>query len=443
MSLFRNEVAEAQTAHWLGAVRLVRPLSFSLVTACALGLASALVAFAVWGEFNRKARLSGLLVPTLGTLNITTPQGGTVVQRPVAEGQMVKSGDVLLVIKSERNTLRGGVAEDTGAQVDQQIAARLLSVQAERGLRALQNRQREQMLADRVRTLQAEMRQLAEEGELLQRRVQLADTSLSRQQQLAADGFVSAAQVQARQEERLEAQARLQSNLRMATGLQRDLQDTLAEREALAAQLQADIHQLRRAEAGLAQEAAENAARHSTVITAPYAGQITALGLQPGQSVQAGQTLLTLLPQGEGPAGLPAHLQAQLQAHLYAPSRTAGFLRPGQTVHLRYAAYPYQKFGLHAGTVTAVSTTPFAPGELPPNIAQQLLAQAGSPEALYRVNVQLARQHIQANGEDIQLKPGLTLDADVMQERRRIWEWVLAPVLAARQQMKTLGADPV
>ena len=435
MSLFRTEVAEAQTAQWLGAVRLVRPLSFSLVTACALGLASALVAFAIWGEFNRKARLSGLLVPTLGTLNITTPQGGTVVQRPVTEGQAVQAGDVLLVIKSARNTLRDGVAQDTGAQVDQQIAARLLSVQTERGLRAVQSRQREQMLGDRARALQAELRQLAEEADLLQRRVHLADTTLGRLQQLAADGYVSAAQVQARQEERLEAQARLQSSQRMATGLQRDLQDTLAEREALAAQLQADINALQRAEAGLAQEAAENAARQNTVITAPFAGQVTALDLQPGQSVQAGQPLLTLLPQGEQPA--------RLQAHLYAPSRTAGFVRAGQTVYLRYAAYPYQKFGLHAGTITAVSATPFAPGELPPNIAQQLLAQVGSPEALFRIHVQLAQQHIQAFGEEIQLKPGLTLDADVLQERRKVWEWVLAPVLAARRQMQTLSGNPV
>ena len=133
---------------------------------------------------------------------------------------------------------------------------------------------------------------------------------------------------------------------------------------------------------------------------------------------------------------------AELQAHLFAPSRTAGFVRPGQTVYLRYAAYPYQKFGLYTGHITAVSATPFAPSELPANLAQQLITQAGSNEALYRINVQLDEQSINAYGNTLQLKAGLTLDADVLQERRKVWEWVLEPVLAARQQVKVLNADP-
>ena len=89
-----------------------------------------------------------------------------------------------------------------------------------------------------------------------------------------------------------------------------------------------------------------------------------------------------------------------------------------------------------------MSATPFAPSELPPNLAQQLLSQAGSNEAMYRINVQLADQAIKAYGEDIALKPGLTLEADVVQESRKVGEWVLEPVLAARQQMKVLNADP-
>jgi membrane fusion protein len=41
------------------------------------------------------------------------------------------------------------------------------------------------------------------------------------------------------------------------------------------------------------------------------------------------------------------------------------------------------------------------------------------------------------------LKAGLTVEADVLQERRKVWEWVLEPVLAARQRLKVLGADPL
>jgi membrane fusion protein len=110
---------------------------------------------------------------------------------------------------------------------------------------------------------------------------------------------------------------------------------------------------------------------------------------------------------------------------------------------MRYAAYPNPKFGLQTGHITAISATPFAASELPPNISQQLMAQAGSNEALYRINVQLDQQTISSYGEPLQLKAGLTLEADVLQERRKIWEWVLEPLLAARAQLKVLNSNPI
>ena len=435
MKLFRDEVHAAQAAQWLGSVRLHQPLSFSLITACALGLALALVAFAAWGEVTRKARLSGLLVPTQGSLNITAQQAGVLMELPVAEGQIVKAGDVLLVLHTERQSMLNGVMGDTSDRAAQQIQARKQSLSTEQALRELQSRQREQVLADRIRTLQAEARQAEEERSLQQRRLTLARTTLQRNEQLVAEGFVSVAQLQSKQEELIDADGRLQALERARLTLQRDLQALRGERVALGAQLQTDLSLIERNRSSLDQEMSENAARKSSVITAPFAGTLTALNLKVGQSVQPGQTLATLVPQADGVHGA-------LQAQLFAPSRTAGFVRPGQTVYLRYAAYPYQKFGLYTGHITAVSVTPFAPSELPPNLSQQLIAQAGSHEALYRINVELDEQDIRVYGETLPLKAGLTLDADVLQERRKVWEWVLEPVLAARQQVKVLNADP-
>jgi membrane fusion protein len=442
MQLFREEVQAAQTAQWLGSVRLHRPLSFALVTSAALFLACALIAFAAWGEVNRKARLVGLLVPSAGSLNITAPQAGVLLEVPVAEGQQVKAGDVLLLLQTERSSLLNGTVGDTTARVALQIEARQNSLNTEHSLREMQTRQRQQVLADRIQTLQAQLRQAEEERNLQSRRVALARISLERNAQLAAEGFVAPTQVQTRQEELLDADGRLQSLQRSHLALQQDLQALRGEHAALAGQLQADLNQIDRSRASLKQESAENAARKSVVVTAPFAGTVTALGLQAGQSVQMGQALATLVPLAANqPAAQQIPLQAPLQAHLFAPSRTAGFVRPGQTVYLRYAAYPYQKFGLYTGRITAVSATPFAPSELPPNLSQQIVSQVGSSEGLYRINVQLDQQGIEAYGETLPLKAGLTLEADVLQERRKVWEWVLEPVLAARQQMKVLGAD--
>ena len=131
---------------------------------------------------------------------------------------------------------------------------------------------------------------------------------------------------------------------------------------------------------------------------------------EPGQAVQAGQPLLSLLPRG-----------ARLQAQLQVPSRAIGFIRPGDRVQLRYQAYPYQKFGHQAGRVLRISrsTVASAPG-------------AAMAEPQYRVLVELERQGVIAYGRAEALRPGMLLEADILGERRRLYEWLLEPLYSLR-----------
>jgi membrane fusion protein len=442
LSLFRPEVQQAQSAQWLGVVRISHPIRYTVVAGVALVLGGLLVAFAAWGEVTRKVRVTGVLMPTGGSLNISAPQSGVIAERRVAEGQTIAAGAVLLVLNTERQSVQGSGVGDTSAQVAEQITARQHSLDQERSLRQLLTQQRSEVLTDRLRTLDAQLRQAADEITLLERRVALSQTSVQRYQQLAAEGFMADIQVQGKLEDQLDARGRLQSLERTRLALQQDRQTLAGEQQTLKAQLDTDEAQLARSQSSLRQEASENAARQTAVVTAPSSVgtpgtryRVTALNLQPGQAVQAGQTVATLVPE-QTDADTPS-----VEAQLYAPSRTAGFVQAGQSVYLRYAAYPYQKFGLHTGRITSVSATPFAANELPPNLAQQLMAQAGSTEALYRIRVQLDDQAITSHGQSYALKAGLSLEADVLQERRKVWEWVLEPLLAARAQLKVLGAD--
>ncbi len=498
MSLFRPEVQQAQSAQWLGTVRLTRPLSFTTITLAALGIAALLAAFATWGEVNRKSKVSGLLVPQGGLLNITAPVSGVLGELHMTEGSMVPAAAVLAIINTERqsnlssnplgSTLNAAASGpstvgEPSLLAQQQIELRQQSLAAERSLRQLQTTQREQVLTDRITTLAAQSRQSQEELTLQRSRVALAQKSVERYTQLAKEGFMSDIQLQAKQEELIDATARLQSLERSRLALQQDSQALAGERAALKNQLASDTAQIERSQSTLAQESSENATRKSVVITAPSlafasthlvassvanlsmpgvpsslggatitravataappiatAYKVTALSVRPGQAVQAGQTIATLVPVALSVNGKQASQTITVEAHLFAPSRTAGFLKPGQTVYLRYAAYPYQKFGLHTGRITAISDTPFAANELPPNLASQLMAQNQGSEALYRINVQLDAQSITSYGNAIQLKPGLTLEADVLQERRKVWEWALEPLLAARANAKILSS---
>lgn len=420
--LFRDEVIQARQAQYLGAIRLGRNPSFALVAWSAVALCTMLVAFAIAGQVTRKATVPGLLVPALGTLQVTAPQAGVLVETKVSEGQHVEAGEVLFIVSTDHNTTQGTTAALVAATVQQRLAA----LDAERNSRNLQVQQRRDALHDRVRRLNVEQASIEREVDLAQRRAVLAQRSLERLQQLAGEGFISEAQLSVKQDEWIDLQARAESARRTLVVLQKERQSLLAEVEGLESQWATDRAQLERASSALRQEAIENDARKSVALVAPSAGVITTVHHPRGVAVQIGQTLATLLPSEEPSSGS----QLTLEAQLFAPSRTAGFIGVGQEVRMRLAAYPYQKFGAALGRVTSVSQTPINPQDLPIGIAQTLMQAAKTQEPMYRIGVRIQRQTINAYGERLLLKPGMSLEADLKQEQRAVWEWFFEPLLS-------------
>ncbi|MFZ6654202.1 HlyD family secretion protein [Undibacterium sp. TJN19] len=438
--LFRPEVTAALGSQWMGSIRLAQPLSASLIAIVALIIAAALISYITFGSITKKARVTGITVPVGGQLSVAAPNAGILLNTHVKEGELVKVGQVLFTISTERQNSQGEIT----ALVAQQLATRADSLAAEQRLRQTQYQEKKLALSQRLANLELEYGQLEQELTLSLRRQQLAQQSVSKFETLQGSGYVSAAQTQQKQEDLIDISTRLSTLQRNKTQLQANkiaLQDEL---NTLANTLATDLTQIDRAKASLKQEVAENANRQSSQITAPQAGTVTALTNQNGQAINAGQVLASLIPSGskEGADRSKAEQTAGLlEVHLYVPSRTAGFIQPGQQVLIRYAAFPYQKFGLHTATVTDVSRTPFAPSELPQNLASTILSNAqqaingfNGNEALYRVRVRLDEQSIQAYGQAQAIKPGMTLEADVLQDSRKIWEWVLEPVLAMAQR---------
>lgn len=142
---------------------------------------------------------------------------------------------------------------------------------------------------------------------------------------------------------------------------------------------------------------------------------VSAINADPGQAVVTNQTLASLLPSG-----------TVLQAELYAPSRAAGFIKPGMAVLLRYQAFAYQKFGQQHGRVREVSSTAMSPEDMA--LPGATMTTGGTGQPLYRVRVDLERQAVTAYGIPQPLKSGMLLDASVLLEKRRLYEWVLEPL---------------
>jgi len=428
--LFRSEVTLSKQASWMGPIHLAHNPRFTFVASIALVLAGALLAFGAWGKVARKVRVPGVLMPQWGTVELSPAVSGVLLEQRVKEGDWVEQGQVLFVVNTDKTSAEGS----TASLLASHLAQRRSTLLAERSSRMAQNRQREAHLTDRIRSLSLETAQATQEHALAKRRVELAQKTSARFEQMATEGFVSDIQAQGKQEELIDLQSRLENTLRNGVALAREHKGAQADLAHLQKQLAIELLQLDRNLASLDQETAEVQSRKTSSVLAPQAGQVSTVHLSLGAMAQAGQTIASLVPQANAQA--PHHSAHTLVAALFAPTRTTGFIQPGQEVWLRLAAYPYQKFGLAKGRVLKVSGTPIAPQDLPHGQGTALMASTQSNEPLYRIQVELVSQHVMAFGVAHPLRPGMTLEADVIHDVRGIWEWVFEPLLAihARQQ---------
>lgn len=142
-----------------------------------------------------------------------------------------------------------------------------------------------------------------------------------------------------------------------------------------------------------------------------------------GTVVQPGTVLLTLVPKDE-----------VLRAEVWVSNDDIGFVRQGQAVKLKLAAFPFQKYGMVAGTVEHVSADAAdgnaGNGNLPNNGSAPADKAAKAPP-LYKALVVLKAMHLEMDGERFNLGAGMQASAEILLGTRSVMEYLLSPVRKA------------
>jgi membrane fusion protein len=408
---FRNEAIAEKQQKYYGRILLVRPASFGFITLVFVAIAFGIILFFSLFGFARKETVQGVLLPEQGLARVYSSQAGILQEVKIQDGQAVKKGDVLFVLSGERNSSRG----ETWVKIGISQQSRIASMKAELEQQHTQSFQEQASLVKREQDLETQVAQIGNEIALQKKRVDIADATAKRYGQLLQSKFVSEALAQDKQTELLDQQTRLQSLERTKVGLMSDLSNVASERIQQPIKSQREVEGLERAIEEAEQASLQDEAQREFVVLAPRAGVVSGITPEIGQVVSANLALATISPAND-----------KLEAELYAPSRSIGFVKPGTEVMLRYQAFPYEKYGQQRGVVREVSRTPLEPNE----IASPIVHSSTSSEPMYRIRVRLDEQTIPAFGQTQQLRAGMQLDAGLTLEHRKLIEWVLGPVFS-------------
>jgi membrane fusion protein len=409
-NIFRAEVRAHADNAWLGRILLIRPVSFSFLTVTALVFTAALITFFLFGEYTRKARITGVLAPIAGVVRIVAQQSGTIESVQASEGDTVSQGSELLVINDGRGS---GGRQDIGAAVAATLTTRQRALEHQREFIEASMRTEQLALGEREAGMLRELDQIDNEILSQTRRLAISEQHVGRARNLEGVGFLSPAAVDREREASMEQQGRLEGLRRTRLAIAREMASVELEAQAARARAQAQIAALESQQAAVAQERVERGMQYRASVSSPADGKIATILVQSGQMVAPGTPLATIIPE-----------DAELEAHLFAPSRSIGFLREGQDVLLRYLAFPHQKFGMHRASVVAVAKNPVPPADL------GFTPLDGSREPVYRIRAAIEGQAVRAYGRLEPLQAGMQVEADVLLDRRRLIEWIFEPLLS-------------
>lgn len=407
-SLFRKEVLEARSNQWLGGISLVQPLRGWILAGFAISAALLVLAFLFLGDYTRRSRVSGQLVPSAGLVTVMAPAVGVIERLLVDEGESVSRGQALAVVSVPRALASGESVADALGE-----ALRRRQVGAAREARSREELMHAQAegIERQIGIARDELEGIAEEAATRDAQVRLAQKILERYRLLSGDRFVSELELQQQEQivlDQVSARQALERQRRSILRTIAQLEQSLAEMPAQEATQDAVLEQEL---AAIARDRVQMQTGAELMVKASAAGIVASRTAEVGQSVQPGQPLLTLLPE-----------DSNLEAQLLLPSRAIGFIEPGDSVLLRYQAFPHQKFGHHRGTVRQVSRSALT------QESGSTIGGSGSAEPVYRVRVQLEAQTIMAYGEPEHLRPGMLVEADILGESRKLYEWVLEPL---------------
>jgi membrane fusion protein len=410
--LFRREAVGHATRRLAGEVVLATPLSVKTLGLLLAGTLLAAAVFATQASYARKASVIGLLVPDQGMIRVTVQAGGMLQTVMVREGDTVARGARIAVMDSAAETQAGKVGDIMARGLESEAAAARARAQAALSRLAVELQQAGIRREKAVTELTQARLQLA----LQEQRAELSRKDLARIEELAQRGFSARREVETRRSASLLAEQDVAAQRRQVAAIEKDIAEIDARLASIPHEMTSAEAELQTASASIQQRTVDAEQRHSQFIVAPIGGRVAALPVSTGQALAANATVAVIIPEG-----------SRLEAELLAPSKSIGFIKPGQEVQLSLQAFPFQRFGTVPGRIRTVSTTVLAPNEV-------VIQGLSITEPVYRIRVAMAREAVFAYGEAIPMQPGMLVSAEIVFDRRSLLQWLFDPIYAVSRR---------
>ena len=338
---------------------------------------------------------SFVLVPATGADPIQAPHQAIISRVSVGEGQTVKKGAELFVLRSDE--IRGWDTQFRTLREDLRSKEESLA-------------QSDTAYTAQVSMKQAEIEQAKSEVKFRENHAKTSGDLVTRMEKLAEQGGFSEIDLVRMKLDLAGSEKDLSVAQKTLQQVNLDRQRIETERARLRGEQQAEIEKLKLRVAALKADL-ENAQQNLLMVRSPYDGVVISLDQRTvGSVVQQGQMLCQLSQE-----------DAQPRARMIVNEAGLAKLAVAQRVRYFFEAYPYQRYGAVSGKLDWIS-----PSTVSSTDGAHFIALASLDRA------SIARPH----GQNLPLRVGMRGDAHIIVGARTPIEFVLEPIHQLRENMR-------
>jgi len=401
--IFRKQALDEAAAPPIPGVTLAPPPVGWLFCTLGIIVLSILTGLLVFGTYTTFAQADGIIVPSTGLLPTQVDHAGIVTRIFVRDGDRVRKGEPLLQLSEGQGTPNHA---ETQTSILIELASKKQRLRDDLKDDELASKRQAGDIRGKISSLEQQVSAAAHEADTQRERAANAMSLYATWMKANGTGLVSRSQLLIQHDAALQAKAQASASVRTLIDLQRQLTDAQSQLVALPEKSAEKRRITERAMSDVTQSILEHEAVSASVVYASVDGTVTGSMVHVGDALDAREPAMSILPSG-----------SILRAELWIPSSEIGFVATGDTVLLRYDAFPYRRYGQGKGVVLEVARTAVQPA--------QVLKWAGlqAKEPRYRVIVKLEAQSVRAFGADQPLLPGMVLNARVVLQRHRLIDW--------------------
>ena len=394
----------------------------------------AMLCFVLWASLSQMEKIvlaHGRLVNPQPNI-VVQPLENSIVQRiDVKVGQVVRKGQVLATldptfVQADETQLRSRLGS-LEAQLDRMAG----ELKGERGAAgssggdlALQDAlsaerranyaAQKERLEENIGRLKASMETNRRDQVVLQQRVKALAEIEAMQEKLIEANYGARMQLLEARDRRLEVERQTAMAHNRDIELSRELRAAQAERQAFEKgwrqKSMEDLLSVSRERDTVREQLTKaDKMRQLVVLTAPADAVVLEIAkVSPGSVARATETVLTRVPLG-----------ATLEAEVEIDSLDIGYIKTGDTAHMKVDAFPFQKHGRLEGKVRTVSRDAFK---------RENVASGGGTDAYYSARVSFEGSTLRNVPEGILLVPGMTVTAEIVVGKRSVMSYLIWPL---------------